>query len=128
MQNKITGIVIQTNVRAYRSGIHEETVIFWLREGVETPARYTTDDILERGNISAASVKRAERAQARLVERAQLENDEPSGAARAMPDASVDALAKKLYAESEGNVAWFDCLERAEMELSLAINEAAGAQ
>ena len=75
MQNKITGIVIQTNVRAYRSGTHEETVIFWLREGVETPARYTTYDILERGHISAASVKRAKRAQASLVKRAQLEND-----------------------------------------------------
>ena len=75
MKNKITGIIIQTNVRAYKSGIHEETVIFWLREGEGTPARYTTDDILERGKISAASVKRAVRAQASLVKRAQLEND-----------------------------------------------------
>jgi len=99
MQNKITGIVIQTNVRAYRSGIHEETVIFWLREGVETPARYTTDDILERGNISAASVKRAERAQARLVERAQDEN--------------LKARAEKIYMENQGEIDYGTCVEMA---------------
>ena len=58
----------------------------------------------------------------------QEENDEPLDVARANYWREVDALAKKLYAESEGNVAWFDCLERAETDLSLEINEAAGAQ
>ena len=94
-------------MRAYKSGIHEETVIFWLREGVETPARYTTDDILERGNISAASVKRAERAQARLVERAQARLVERA------QDENLKARAEKIYMENQGEIDYGTCVEMA---------------
>ena len=70
-KNKITGIVVQRTARAYASGLYFETIVYVLRENSESAARYSTNPILGDGKISEDSVRRAERAQHALVERAE---------------------------------------------------------
>lgn len=67
MKSKIIAISIQRNLRANKYGMDRETVVFFTRANDNESSRYTTNDILQRGNISDASVIRAKRAQAALM-------------------------------------------------------------
>lgn len=69
MKSKIIGITVQRNMRAGKHGITRSTVVFFIREDSDKTSIHYTNDILERGNISDASVIRAKRAQLALMER-----------------------------------------------------------
>lgn len=69
MKSELIGIVIKRSLMASKYGIARETEVFFLRSNADETRRYTTNDILGRGNISKESVRRAERAQLAFVER-----------------------------------------------------------
>ena len=100
--NKITHITIQRELRAGPYGFSRETVVYISRDGKCT-RRFSTNDILKRGNISEHSVRRAKRAQVAIVERAQAEKYDPA----------VIEFAKMIYNANHGNVSFADCIERA---------------
>ena len=76
--NKITGITIQRNVRAYASsGFHTETIVFVMRANNDSAASYSTNPITRTGKISDASVRRAKRAQNALIERRAMHDSIP---------------------------------------------------
>lgn len=72
MKNKITNITVAREMRAGRFGITRNTRVWFIRANGNT-SMFDTNDILGRGNISEASVRRAKRAQVALVERHQKE-------------------------------------------------------
>ena len=103
--NKITGITIQRNVRAYaRSGFHTETIVFVMRANNDSAASYSTNPITRTGKISDASVRRAKRAQNALIERSAMHDS--------IPDDILER-AKAIYNANEGNVPFSDCIDRA---------------
>ena len=104
MKRKITGISIHRITRAHPHGIAHETVIYLMRPGQDT-ARYSTNDTLQRGNISDASVRRAERAQGAIAAR------------NAFRLSTLDR-ADKLYYIAQGAKSYSDCIEQAATELS----------
>jgi len=107
--NKITGITIQRNVRAYASsGFHTETIVFVMRANNDSAASYSTNPITRTGKISDASVRRAKRAQNALIERRAMHDSIPDS----IPDDILER-AKTIYNANEGNVPFSDCIDRA---------------